>query len=237
MAYHIVPPSHSPNAIAPSLQHRFKPQDPPNPSILPSSLLNVLQFVFLIRDPSASIPSLYRCFIPPLSEQTGEHTLDPSELGYREVRLLFDYLYPPASRSPSLSAKDDAPHTRAILIDADDLLSHPDSIVRSVCQLVGLPYSSSMLSWATLEDYNYAKSLFEKYAGYHEDALNSTGLRGKTADEDRRGRKAKTREEEDAEWTERYGNKAAMEIRNAVDLCRDDYEYLREFRIRPEVVG
>ncbi len=92
MTYHIIPPSHSPNAIAPSLQYLFSSNDLPNPTLLPNSLLHTFQFVFLIRKPSASIPSLYRCFIPPLSEKTDEDTLDPSELGYRETRLLFDHL-------------------------------------------------------------------------------------------------------------------------------------------------
>ena len=230
MSYHIIPPSHSPNAIAPSLQHHLNLEDPPNPTLLSTPLLQAFQFVFLIRNPSASIPSLYRCFLPPLSEKTGEHTLDPTELGYRETRILFDYLYPAASRS----SQSTVPSPRPILVDADDLLSDPEAIIRSVCAYLSLPYSSSMLSWSTPEDHEHALGLFEKYAGYHEDALNSTGLHGKTADREAWGKKAKTREEEDEEWKERYGDGAAKEIRAAVDLCRDDYEYLRQFRIMPE---
>jgi len=184
------------------------------------------------------MPSLYRCFIPPLSEKTGEHTLDPTELGYRETRLLFDYLSPPALRSASSPSTTDSVNgiksVMPILIDADDLLSHPESIVRSVCACLNFPYSSSMLSWSTPEDHTYAESLFMKYAGYHEDALNSTGLRPKTADQEVTGKKAKTREEEDQEWMERYGSEAAFEIRSAVDLCQEDYDYLRGFRIKPE---
>ena len=241
MTYHIIPPTHSPSAVAPSLHHLFSPNDLPNPSLLPTSLLHAFQFVFLIRNPSASIPSLYRCFIPPLSEKTDERTLDPRELGYRETRLLFDYLYPPALRSPyspfSTTSTNGAPDTRPILIDADDLLSHPDSILPSVCTRLALPYSSSMLSWSRPEDQAHAESLFEKFAGYHEDALKSTGLKGKTADQERRGREAKTREEEDEEWTERYGGEAARTIREAVDQSQEDYEYLREFRIQPDDGG
>ena len=238
MSYHIIPPSHSPNATAPSLQHLFDPHDPPNPSLLPTALLNTFQFVFLIRRPSASMPSLYRCFIPPLSEKTGEHTLDPTELGYRETRLLFDYLSPPALRPNSSAASKKSSHgvqdALPILIDADDLLAHPEPILRSVCARLDFPYSSSMLSWSTSEDHAHAESLFKKYAGYHEDALSSTGLRPKTADRQATGRDAKTRVEEDQEWTERYGSEAASQIRSAVDLCQEDYEYLRGFRIKPE---
>jgi hypothetical protein len=238
MSYHIIPPSHSPNATAPSLQHLSNPRDPPNPTLLPTSLLNTFQFIFLIRRPSASMPSLYRCFIPPLSEKTGEHTLDPTELGYRETRLLFDYLSPPALRpaisATSIRSSHGVQDALPILIDADDLLAHPEFILRSVCARLNFPYSSSMLSWSTPEDHVHAESLFKKYAGYHEDALNSTGLRSRTADRQATGRDAKTRAEEDQEWTERYGSEAASEIRSAVDLCREDYEYLRGFRIKPE---
>lgn len=241
MTYHIIPPSHSPNAIAPSLQYLFSPNDPPNPTFLPNSLLHTFQFVFLIRKPSSSIPSLYRCFIPPLSEKTNEDTLDPRELGYRETRLLFDYLYPPALRSPyfpfSTASENGAPDTAPIIIDADDLLSHPESILRSFCTRLDLPYSSSMLSWPTSEDHVHAVSLFKKYAGYHEDALKSTGLRRKAVDGEDYRREAKTREEEDEEWKENYGSEAAWTIREAVNQCQEDYEYLKKFRIKPEEGG
>ena len=94
-----------------------------------------------------------------------------------------------------------------------------------------------MLSWSTPEDYAHAESLFKKYAGYHEDALNSTGLRPKTADREGWGKEVKTREEEDQDWRERYGSEAARTIREAVDQCQEDYEYLRKFRIEPEEGG
>ena len=122
-----------------------------------------------------------------------------------------------------------------ILVDADDLLAHPEPIVRIICQRLALPYTSSMLTWDTPEDYAIAESAFKKYAGYHEDALKSTGLRPRTADDMARVKEAKTREEEDGEWRERYGIEAARTIRDAVDLCQGDYEYLRQFRILPEI--
>ena len=86
-----------------------------------------------------------------------------------------------------------------------------------------------MLTWDTPEDYAIAESAFKKYAGYHEDALKSTGLRPRTADDMARVKEAKTREEEDGEWQEIYGIEAARTIRDAVDLCQGDYEYLRQF--------
>ena len=227
MSYHIITPSHSTNAVVPSLQYLCSPHEPRNPTLLPTNLVNNFKFIFLIRKPSASLPSLYRCFIPPLSDKTGERVLDSSELGYRETRILFDYIYPPTTRALSMSAP--------ILVDAEDLLAHPELIVRIICQRLALPYTSSMLTWDTPEDYALAESAFKKYAGYHEDALKSTGLRPRTADDTARVKEAKTRDEEDEEWRERYGIEAARTIRDAVDLCQGDYEYLRQFRILPEI--
>ncbi|KAL8728555.1 MAG: hypothetical protein Q9166_005288 [cf. Caloplaca sp. 2 TL-2023] len=216
MSYHIIPPIHTPAARPPSLEYHFESnEDRLNPTLLPTSILRAFTFVFLVRKPEAAIPSLYRCFIPPLSSKTDEHMLDPTELGYRELRILFDYLRREGGETP-------------ILIDADDLLSEPDAVIRDLCARLEIPYKSSMLSWPSADDYDFAKCLFEKYAGYHEDALNSKGLRPRSRDE-LRGRRS--RKEEDEEWEGKYGREAMETIRGAVDLCREDYEYLRRFRM------
>ncbi|KAL8708143.1 MAG: hypothetical protein Q9220_006904 [cf. Caloplaca sp. 1 TL-2023] len=230
IAYHIIPPIHSPNATPQSLRYLFSNNEPPNPTLLPASIIRNFRFVFLIRNPSSSIPSLYRCFVPPLVSSTEQHVLDPMELGYRELRLLFDYLYPPASR-PSEAMQRTSPDQMPLLIDAEDLLANPYAILRSLCSSLSFPYSPSMLSWSSPEDHAFAFSLFEKYAGYHEDALNSTGLHPKPIDPDSKSR-TKSKEEENQEWAARFGREAAKTISDAVNLCQEDYEYLRQFRMR-----
>ncbi|KAL8670466.1 MAG: hypothetical protein Q9168_005006 [Polycauliona sp. 1 TL-2023] len=222
MAYHIIPPTHSPNAQFPSLEKQKQADQSPNPTLLPTSIIDLFKFVFLIRDPTSAVPSLYRCFIPPLSEQTHETpaSLDPAEFGHREIRILFDYL-----------RDKDSSSTTPILIDGDDLLEDPEGILRPLCAYLGIPYSSSMLSWPTAEDHDFAFSLFEKYAGYHDDALDSTGLvpRGGGA----KKAQSLSREEQDDGWRMKYGEEGMRMIRSTVDACRDDYEYLRPFRMRP----
>lgn len=155
--------------------------------------------------------------------------LDPTELGYREMRLLLDYLYPPTSRSASADDNKRGIDT-PILIDADDLLADPPAVISALCARIGVPYSSSMLSWPSPEDHAFAKSLFDKYAGYHEDALNSTGLKPKPAS--RRDERVESREELEREWEERYGAEGAKVIRDTVEMCQGDYDYLRQFRMR-----
>ncbi|KAL8871954.1 MAG: hypothetical protein Q9198_007302 [Flavoplaca austrocitrina] len=175
------------------------------------------KFVFLIRNPVAAIPSLYRCFIPPLSAQTGDTMLDPTELGYRELRILFDYLRDKNGVVP-------------LVIDADDLLADPEALLRPLCDDLKIPYSSSMLEWPAPEDRAFALSLFEKFAGYHEDALNSKSFIPKGNGKKHAGPQPK--EKLNDIWKSRYGSEGMRIIRSAVDACRDDYEYLRPFRMR-----
>ncbi|KAL9020875.1 MAG: hypothetical protein Q9180_008628, partial [Flavoplaca navasiana] len=189
----------------------------PNPTLLPTEFINSCKVVFLIRDPTAAIPSLYRCFIPPLSAQTGDTMLDPTELGYREMRILFDYLRVKDGVAP-------------LLIDADDLLADPEAVLRPLCDDLAMPYSSSMLEWPAPEDHAFALSLFEKFAGYHEDALNSKGLTPKGNGKKPAGPQSK--EEMDDIWKSKYGSEGMRIIRGAVDACRDDYEYLESFQMR-----
>ncbi|KAL8638053.1 MAG: hypothetical protein Q9228_004754 [Teloschistes exilis] len=230
MAFYLVPPIHS-NGIKPqSLQHLFINPGDRNPTLLPSSILQKFQVVFLIRKPLSSIPSLYRCFIPPLSDQTGLHDLEPTEIGYRELRILLDYLYPATAQSPSVSQGMTGSSDSPLVIDADDLLAHPDTVVGSLCAHLSIPYSPSMLRWGSPDDQAHAKSLFEKFAGWHDDALYSSGLNPKTAHNE--GSSPISRQEEDSRWQLKYGEKAARMIRDLVDGCQKDYEYLSQFKLR-----
>ncbi|KAL8975824.1 MAG: hypothetical protein Q9205_008053 [Flavoplaca limonia] len=217
MSYHIIPPIHSPNARPLSLQAQNLSNKSPNPTLLPTEIIESFKFVFLIRSPSAAIPSLYRCFIPPLSAQTEDTMLDPTELGYRELRILFNYL-------------PDKDGVVPLVIDADDLLADPEAILRPLCDDLEIPYSSSMLEWPAPEDHTFALSLFQKFAGYHEDALNSKGFIPKG--NGKKPAEPQSREKLNDIWEYKYGSEGMRIIRSAVDACRDDYEYLESFRMR-----
>ncbi|KAL8979859.1 MAG: hypothetical protein Q9205_004904 [Flavoplaca limonia] len=143
--------------------------------------------------------------------------LDPTELGYRELRILFDYLRDKNGVVP-------------LVIDADDLLAGPEAILRPLCADLEIPYSSSMLEWPAPEDHAFALSLFEKFAGYHEDALNSKGFRPEG--NGKKHAKPQSKEELNDIWKSKYGSEGMRIIRSAVDACRDDYEYLESFRMR-----
>lgn len=47
-----------------------------------------------------------------------------------------------------------------------------------------------------------------------------------------KGKKVKSRQEEDAEWREKYGEEGAKVIRETVDANVKDYEYLKQFALK-----
>ncbi len=176
--------------------------EPGNPTVVPTEMLAKFHFTFLIRNPHSSIPSYYRCTVPPLAEVTGFHEFYPSEAGYDEVRRVFDYLRKSGHVRPSDGTPDDATdhelngmstaahqnHVNGFkpdgveicVVDADDLLDDPAGIIHAYCKSVGIQYEPEMLSWDSEEHHIYAKEAFEKWKGFHEDAINSKELKPRT---------------------------------------------------------
>lgn len=161
-----------------------------NPTVVPRELLDQFQWTFLIRDPHSSIPSFYRCCIPPLIEATGFHEYYPGEAGYLELRKMFDFLRATGQVGPKLAGKGQVEasgvdsdavkkdnNTDICVVDADDLLDNPDGIIRGFCEAVGLDYDPGMLNWDNEEDQRRAEEAFEKWKGWHEDALESKDLK------------------------------------------------------------
>lgn len=158
--------------------------EPGNPTVVPAEILNKFHFAFLIRHPKHSIPSYWRCTIPPLDAITGFYNFMPSEAGYDEQRRLFDYLRSCGQIGPKLAGQEAGEQKSGAVdicvIDADDLLDNPTAILEQFCKSVGIEYSPSMLNWNNEEDHAHAKEAFEKWRGFHEDAIHSTELKPRT---------------------------------------------------------
>ena len=162
--------------------------EPGNPTVVPLDLLEQFHFAFLIRHPKAGIPSYYRCCIPPLDAMTGFYGFRSDEAGYAELRRLFDFLRSRSIIGPEMAGRkamanghtngEQAPTRNHIcVIDADDLLDHPAEIIEVFCKSVGIEYDPKMLNWDTQEEENYAAKAFEKWKGFHEDAIHSRDLK------------------------------------------------------------
>ncbi|KAG9246267.1 hypothetical protein BJ878DRAFT_497854 [Calycina marina] len=261
ITHYLLPPNGKPASIAPSLggepdssiiKSTSSPPypyathpEPANPTVVPLHLLRKFHFTFLIRHPRHSIPSYYRCTIPPLAEVTGFHDFMPAEAGYDELRRLFEYLKAVGEVGPGIAGRKGDEQMNGVgengkasagkdevsitVIDADDLLDHPTKLIETYCAEVGLEYKPEMLIWDTEAAHAHAREAFEKWKGFHDDAINSTSLKQRSADHKK---KSKTIEEENAEWARKYGEKGAKTIRESVDANLEDYEYLKGFAVK-----
>jgi hypothetical protein len=224
--------------------------EPVNPTVIPEELLGKFHFAFLIRHPRSSIPSYYRCTTPPLDRLTGFHDFRPEEAGYAELRQFFDYacqaglIGPRKATAPGggqgMNGSGNETHNangangiekhddvEICLIDADDLLDNPYGVIEAFCGSTGIHYSPDMLKWDSGAHQEYARSVFAKWPGFHEDALGSTELRP------RAHKKApKSDDQLFAEWTEKFGQDAAKVIRRTVEENVPHYEYLKQFALK-----
>ena len=86
-----------------------------------------------------------------------------NEIGFDEQRRLFDMLYEQCGKTP-------------MVIDSDDLLEDPDSMVAAYCEASGIPFIADALHW---EPGSRSEVLW--YDGddniWHESLKNSDGLK------------------------------------------------------------
>ena len=176
-----------PSGVAPAHGAPYQTYtEPGNPTVIPSKLLEQFQFAFLIRHPKSSIPSYYRCCIPPLNEMTGFEGFRSDEAGYVELRRLFDHLREKGMIGPAMAGDMKGPvngeskhmTTAPIcVIDADDLLDKPAQVLKVFCNSVFIQFDEGMLKWDSDEEEEHAARAFEKWKGFHEDVIHSRDLK------------------------------------------------------------
>jgi len=204
-----------------------------NPTVVPRDVLERFHFTFLIRHPRNAVPSYYRCCIPPLVERTGFNTFMPCEAGYEELRRLFDYCKDTGLVGPAVCGQQNSdilpkPGVPEIcVIDADDLLDDPEGVLRQYCESIGLDFREQMLEWDSEEAHEFAKSQFEKWDGFHDDAIGSKDLKPR-----QHKKTPKSDDELYAEWVEKYGQEAADMIKQTVADNVETYEYLKQYAIK-----
>lgn len=207
MAYYLVPPEGKPAQIAPlgakvkkgvgtngyshtnGMTNGTKSTPYPynteaehgNPTVVPSEILEQFHITFLIRHPRHSIPFYYRCTIPPLDAVTGFYDFMPNEAGYDELRRVFDYLRSKRFIEPTLAGEHEGQlkggEVSITVVDADDLLDNLNGIIEAFCKEVGISHTPAMLNWDSEQDRQQTKDAFEKWNGFHNDAIGSSPLK------------------------------------------------------------
>lgn len=169
MAYYLFPPPDGQDnpEIAPSLGGG---KEAGNPTVIPRADLEKFHYTFLIRHPRRSVPSFWRCCIPPLDEVSGFDEFWPSEMGYKELVKFFNYAVETGLVDKS----------QLTVVDADDLLDSPEPMIRKFCERTGIEFNPSMLKWNEA-DREHAEKLFAKWNGFHNDVLGTSELKGRTA--------------------------------------------------------
>jgi hypothetical protein len=108
----------------------------------------------------------------------------PSEAGYAELRRVFDFLREQKQVGPEAAGQGNAlkdGEVRITVIDADDLLDDPEGIIKAYCKEVDIDYNPKMLVWDTEESHERAVLAFDKWRGFHNDAIHSTSLKPRSA--------------------------------------------------------
>ncbi|XP_071805511.1 uncharacterized protein [Asterias amurensis] len=92
---------------------------------------------FLIRKPMKSFMSYYRLF-KKMSGEEGDASLrgwlPQKGFSYGELAEMADYVEKDLGQ-------------QLVIIDADDILNHPATMLQKYCSALGLPFSESILSW------------------------------------------------------------------------------------------
>ncbi|NEO28976.1 MAG: hypothetical protein F6K36_00650 [Symploca sp. SIO3C6] len=103
---------------------------------------------FIIRNPAKSIPSYY--FLDP--------KIIEDEIGYQQQYHLFEKIAEFSGQIP-------------VVIDADDLQSHPEEIIASYCQRINIKFIPEALQWRSF----YSKQ-WDVWKIWHADVTSSSKI-------------------------------------------------------------
>lgn len=117
--------------------------------------LSHFSHAFLIRDPAKTISSMFNKW-PDFHE---------GEVGFPEQRALFDLIWALNGSPPPV-------------IDSDDLLEDPHTMVAKFCDAVDIPFMESALTWQA--GGNPAEHSWWDGGSFHHNLAQSTGLKPQT---------------------------------------------------------
>lgn len=158
---------------------------------------------FMIRDPRKSIKSLYKMSMN--KDLTGWDSFDATEAGYAELYKLYQLVVNELGQE-------------AIIVDADDLIQHPELILKQYCEKTGIRYDPCMLNW---EKKSPDMAVFSEWRPWFENAMSSKSFQSPPL---KRARKVSHSDEE-----------LPQEVKDCIQDCTPVYKKMYAHRIKPEI--
>lgn len=196
-----------------------------NETILPDQFLETWLPTFLIRHPALVFPSIYRTAVDNqgleiVKADSGIHAL---EMTLHWSRTLYDWF---SRRLQTSESTSDAGATWPIIIDADDLMTGSEVLIR-YSKLLGFDPSKLKISWpaAGSEELNKMSNLERRMLST---ISTSTGVvQGKTSTN-------LDIDQEAQNWKTEFGQEEGERMERWVRAAMPDYEYMRARRLRAE---
>ncbi|XP_072030221.1 uncharacterized protein [Amphiura filiformis] len=165
---------------------------------------------FLIRHPGRVFPSLVRlaaCF-PPFMGEVDFNQINPSPgKSYKEQWDLFQYVTNELKQP-------------AIVIDADDLVANPASVMKQYCDKIGFKFTDDLLTWepdlVEKHKWHLAQShkMGNQFIGTYKRAFASTCFEGGAA-------------------KEMNYDSESDDVKAAIEFCLPFYEKIAKYKILP----
>jgi hypothetical protein len=209
---------------------------PHNDTILPDQYLRTWKLAFIIRHPALAWPSLYRAMLKisqaGYMDEDGIKGMSLSNMSFKWTRRLFDW----AMEQP------DVP-TQPLVIDANDVVHNPAAVVR-FCELAGLDTASMQFEWGgngavekksdlwTVDRNGTAGDAAELERQKNAAAIMLSTIEGSTGILKDKAPSDVDVDAEIGKWKVEFGEEAAALLEKATRDAMDDYEYLKERRIK-----
>jgi hypothetical protein len=209
---------------------------PHNDTILPDQYLRTWKLAFIIRHPALAWPSLYRAMLKisqaGYMDEDGIKGMSLSNMSFKWTRRLFDW----AMEQP------DVP-TQPLVIDANDVVHNPAAVVR-FCELAGLDTASMQFEWGgngavekksdlwTVDRNGTAGDATELERQKNAAAIMLSTIEGSTGILKDKAPSDVDVDAEIGKWKVEFGEEAAALLEKATRDAMDDYEYLKERRIK-----
>jgi hypothetical protein len=206
-----------------------------NDTILPDQYLRTWKLAFIIRHPALAWPSMYRA-MQKISQagyidEDGIKGMGMANMSMSWTRRLFDW----AMEQPDVPSQP-------LVIDANDVIHNPAAVVR-FCELAGLDTGSMQFEWGKNEvvekksenwsvDGANAGDAAEIERQRSAAAIMLSTLEGSTGIVKDKAPAGVDVDVEVGKWKVEFGDEVAAMLEKATRDAMDDYEYLKERRVK-----